>query len=421
MMDIISFYTRYALLLLFGILLSATFAGVRLRKKNNLIIAALFVFCGIIQVAAYASFDEATVWKIYPLITHLPTALLLCLYYRKRLSTSLAAVTAAYLCCQPPKWFGLLLEELTGSYAAGQITHIIMLLLVGTVTIWLLASYISEIYSKDNRSVFIFGIVPMVYYVFDYSMSIYTGFWTSNNRTVAEFLPFFLCIAYMVFCIVYYQEYEKKTDAERKEQIIRITVEQQAKESEAVKRSEQEIRILRHDMRMFLNSLSLCLEEEGPAAARNMISAFASNVEATAIKRYCENATVNYILSDCAAKCRDGKIDFQATVELEALKVDEIMFSSILSNALENARNAQKELPEAERSIKLMLKTAGNKLLVSVRNPFGKKPVFVDGMPVPDREGDGYGTQSIRYMTERLGGKCQFRVDNKMFVLRVVL
>lgn len=421
MIDAIVFFTRYALLLLFGILLSAVFAGVRLRKKNIVIIAALFALCGTIQVAAYATFDEATVWKIYPLITHLPTALLLCLYYRKRLSTSLAAVAAAYLSCQPPKWFGLLLEELTGSYAAGQITHIIMLLVVGTVTIWSLATYISEIYSKDSRSVIIFGIVPMVYYLFDYSMSIYTDFWTSNNRTVAEFLPFFLCITYMVFCIVYYQEYEKKTDAERKEQIIRITVEQQAKESEAVKRSEQAIRILRHDMRMFLDSLSHCLEEEGPEAARNMISVFASNVAATAIKRYCENATVNYILSDCAAKCRDELIDFQATVEVEALKVDDIMFSSILSNALENARNAQKELPEAERSIKLMLKTTDNKLLLSVRNPFAKKPVFADGLPIPDQEGHGYGTQSIRYMTERLGGNCQFTADNRMFVLRVVL
>lgn len=88
---------------------------------------------------------------------------------------------------------------------------------------------------------------------------------------------------------------------------------------------------------------------------------------------------------------------------------------------MDNALTAQKELPEAERGIKVMLKTSDNKLLLSVRNPFGKKPLFVDGMPVSRKKGHGYGTQSIRYMTERLGGNCQFTIDNQMFVLRVVL
>jgi len=419
MIDSILFYSRYTLLLLFGILLSTAFAGVML-KKNVRIILALFTICGIIQVVAYASFDEAFVWEIYPLIIHLPIVLLLCLYYHKRVSTSLAAVATAYMFCQPPKWLSLLLEELTASNAIGHITHIIVMLLVGVFSIHYLALYISEIYSKDSRSVYIFGIVPMVYYVFDYSMGIYTDFWMSN-RTTAEFLPFLLCIAYIIFCIVYYKEYEKKTDAERKEQMIRITVEQQAREYEAIKRSEQEVRFLRHDMRLFLNNLSLCMDEEGIEAARKMISGFVTKVENTVIQRYCENATLNYIISDCAAKCRDWHIEFQATVKVEALTVDESMFSFILSNALDNALNAQNELPEAERSIKLLLKTSDNKLLLSVRNTFGKMPVFVDGMPISDKPGHGYGTQSIRYLTERLSGNCQFTIDNQRFVLRVVI
>ena len=37
------------------------------------------------------------------------------------------------------------------------------------------------------------------------------------------------------------------------------------------------------------------------------------------------------------------------------------------------------------------------------------------------KAGHGYGTQSILYLTEKLGGKCQFVVQNNIFVLRVVL
>jgi len=414
-------YARYALLLLFGILLSMAFAGIRLKSRNLIMAYALFVICGLFQTAAYRLFDEAFVWQLYPVITHLPIILLLCLYYRRPASTALAAVVTAYLCCQTPKWFRLILETLTGSPITGQIAYIIFFLLVGAFAIHHLAPCIAEIYSKDSRSAFIFGIVPMIYYLFDYSMGVYTDFWLSNNRTAVEFLPFILCISFIVFCIVYYKEYELKTDAERKEELIRITIEQQAREHEAIMRSEQEIRILRHDMSLFLNSLMHCMDKEGTEAARHMITGFSSKVEATTINRYCNNAMVNYILSDFADKCQENHIDFQATVEMDDLAADEIMFSSILSNALDNALTAQKELPEAERGIKVMLKTSDNKLLLSVRNPFGHEPLFVDGMPVSRNKGHGYGTQSIRYMTERLGGNCQFTIDNQMFVLRVVL
>lgn len=420
-MDTFLFYLQYVLLMLFGIFLSIAFSGIRLKKKTIMIASGLFTLCGILQILAYHLFDETLVWRIYPIITHLPVVLLLCLYYHKRISTSLAAVATAYLCCQPAKWFGMLLEALTGNPIAAQATHILILLVTGAIAIGYLAHYISEVYNKDDHSIYIFGTIPIIYYVFDYSMSIYSDFWLTSNRTAVEFLPFILCIAFMVFCIVYYKEYEMKIDAERKEHIIRIAVEQQAKESEAIKRSEQEIHFLRHNMRLFLNNLMLCMENEGIEAARKMIATFEAKVDDTTIHRYCENAMVNYILWDYAAKCRDEKIDFQATVEIDGLKVDEIMFSSILSNALDNALRAQKELPETERGIKVMLKTSDNKLLLSVRNPYGKKPVFVDGIPVSRKMGHGYGTQSIRFMTERLGGNCQFTLDNEMFVLRVVL
>ena len=131
--------------------------------------------------------------------------------------------------------------------------------------------------------------------------------------------------------------------------------------------------------------------------------------------------TLNYVLSDYAEKCRNAQIPFTYAVELEALPVDEVYFSSIVSNALDNALNAQMKIPAERRNIKLLLKNSGGKLLFSVKNPVSGPVAFADGLPVSDKKGHGYGTQSIRYLTERLGGNCQFTVQDGMFVLRVVL
>ena len=103
------------------------------------------------------------------------------------------------------------------------------------------------------------------------------------------------------------------------------------------------------------------------------------------------------------------------------IKADEVMLLGIISNAMDNAINAQKGLSPEKRVIHLMLKTSEKRLLFSVRNSFAEAPEFVDGMPVSRRKGHGYGTQSICLLAEHLGGRCRFSVDKGMFVTRVIL
>lgn len=421
MMENLLFFVHGALLLLFGISLSAAFAGIRFTKKNTFLFLGLCAFCGGLQLIAYALFTASALWELYPVNTHIPLILFLCIVYRKKVTTAMAAVFTAYLCCQPAKWCGVLAIYITNSTVAEYLARITALLIVSFITLKYLAIYLSEIFNKDTRSVCIFGMMPMIYYLFDYATVIYTDLWTSNNRVIAEFLPFFLGITYMIFCSVYYREYEQKTDAERKEQIIRIMVDRQGKEIEAIKRSEQEVRLLRHDMRLLLSSLAVCIENGEHDKAQEIISSYSSHIEGTKVEYFCKKDAVNYVLSDFAAKCRAKNVVFTYTIEVDEMKTDEILFSSILSNALDNALNAQEGLGEGMRNIRLMLKTDHGKLLLSVENPTADSPAFADGLPITTRKGHGYGAQSIRYMTERLGGNCQFTMQDNTFIVRVVI
>lgn len=42
-------------------------------------------------------------------------------------------------------------------------------------------------------------------------------------------------------------------------------------------------------------------------------------------------------------------------------------------------------------------------------------------MQYSSKEGHGFGTQSIRYVTEKLNGNFQFSVKDDWFILRVIL
>ena len=112
---------------------------------------------------------------------------------------------------------------------------------------------------------------------------------------------------------------------------------------------------------------------------------------------------------------------FTHVVQIQELKQDVMLVASILSNGLDNAFNAQAVIDPEKRYIKLLIKHSEGKLLLSVKNPVEKAPVFVSGLPVTNQKGHGYGTQSIRYLAERMGGNCQFSVQDGAFVLRVVL
>lgn len=421
MLDIILMLAQGAVLLAFGITLTAAFSGIRFSKRNVLVFAGLYLATGILQAAVSLTMPKSLVWKLYPLMTHLPLILLLRFGYRKPMVSAMVATFTAYLFCQPAKWFGVLTFELFGNHILENCVRMLVLVIAGYIAVRYLAPCLSEIFSKDRRSIIIFGIVPAVYYAFDYTTVVYTDLWLQNDRVVMEFMPFFLAVVYVIFCFVYYQEYEQKADALRKEQIIRITMEQQAKEITAVKQSEQEIRLLRHDMRMLLSSLAISIENGETEKAKEIIAAHIARIDGIRLERFCNVETLNYVLTDYAAKCRKESVKFSVDIGMDTIGVDEILFCSILSNALDNALNAQKLLPEEKRSIRVMLKYSGNKLLLSVKNPVGKPVTFVNGLPVSEKKGHGYGTQSIRYMTERLGGNCQFSVQKDMFVLRVVL
>ncbi|MBQ9954104.1 MAG: sensor histidine kinase [Eggerthellaceae bacterium] len=413
------FFVRYALVLLYGIVLSAAFAGVEATRRNALILGALFALCGIAQVVVLVTCNETLVWYTYPLLGHAPLVALLCIHYRKRILTALAAVTTAYLCCQPVKWVAETVDTFTSNPALAQAAAIIALVILGFFAARDASESLSSLFNRENRDVLVFCMVPFTYYVFDYAVSVYSDLWSSYSGAVAEFLPAVLCLAFTISCVAYHRVIEEKARLEERDRLIAIAIEQQTREVEAVRRGEKEMRLLRHDMRLLLNNVSRCLDEGDVENARKMLSGYVEDIDATKVQRWCGNDIVNYIIADCHSRCEAKGIAFEPAVEIAELPVDELTFASILSNALDNAINAQEKLPADQRRIKLSIKISNGRLLLSMKNSCLAAPRFVDGMPVTKEAGHGYGTQSIRYMTERLGGSCQFSAEGGQFLLRV--
>ncbi len=413
---------NFNILLYFGIYVSAAFLGIKLNKRNNLILILFGAADFGLQLLAHKQFGMDVTEMLYPLITHLPSLLLYRLYFKRKVLPSLFAILSAYLCCQISKWFGLIAFSISHEVWVMAAVRIFVTIPIWYVIVRYASRSLQVILNKSTRELLIFAILPAAYYFFDYYATVYTKLLYTGSQTVFEFLPFMLCIAYLLFNMVYIREYEEKCDAKQQKKMIEIQTTQSLKEIEEIKRSQYEISLIRHDMRHFLSSVSGMIENRDYGKAQEYIREIIEVADQTAVRKYCENELVNMILSAYEERMSTKGICLDAAVAIPAtLPCSELEFTSILSNGLENALNAVSEMSEENRTIHLKLCMKNDKLLLSVRNACATFPAFIDGLPVAREKGHGLGTQSIQYITAKLNGSCQFTAEDGIFSLRVVL
>ena len=413
---------NYGILLLFGVFVSAAFLDIELNKRN---IFLLFSFCiglFVLQIISYSLIGYKLTEWLYPLITHMPLVFLFRIYYKRNILSSTFAVMSSYLCCQLSKWFCVLFLELTDIKWAGYGIRSVITTILGFLILRYFASSVAVVLSKPAKTILIFCILPGAYYLFDYIATVYTDLLYTGSEAVFEFLPFVLCVAYLVFSVVYFKEYEQKCEAERYNQLMELRRSQTEKEIEAIKRSEYTVALLRHDMRHFLNSITLFIENDEAEKAKAYISEIIASVDKSATQRYCENEIVNMILSSYEREIEERNINLQHSIQIPtSLPYSDVDLTSIISNGLENAINAVSTLDVHSRVITLALHMYDDKLLLSIKNPYANTVELVNDLPYSNKNGHGLGTRSIKYVTEKLKGNYQFIAKNGQFTLRVVL
>lgn len=422
MINIISDIFRYTLTLLFGCFVSASFLNILYIRKNIVILSVFCIFDLALQGILSYMQDISLVTFLYPLIVHLPLLLLLIFVFKKGPVSSVLSLTSAYLCCQIGNWISVMVESLQTPLWMINLAYSIALIITFVFVLYYVTPPISLLLTKPYRSLISFCIIPVSYYVFDYVAACYTELLYTGSAITVEFLPFLLCISYLMFCTVYFKQYEEKQTIENRNRLMQMKQEQSEKEIETMRRSEKNISLLYHNMRHFLSTVSTYIENGENEKAQEYINSIIGSTDKNVSRRYCTNEIVNMILSSYENVIIENSIDFRYTVRIpKVLPFSDVDITSILSNALENAIHAVLPLNLKDRVIELIFIEKNGKILISLANTYAIKPKMADGFPVSENKGHGFGTQSIRYTTDMLKGNCQFSVTDKQFILQIVI
>lgn len=414
--------THHITTMLFGIFLSAFFLGVKQNKKNILFLLSTSAVYGISYLfcVVFCEPDLATV--LYPLLIHLPLFLLLVFHYHFRWLPALLSILTAYMCCQFSNWIGIFVLSMTHCEWGYYLARVIV-----TVSVFfLLSRYLCQttalLLAKPNRQLYILGAVPFIYYVFDYVTTKLTTLLYSGSDVVVEFLSFALCLSYVIFLLIYFHEYELKSQAEQYSQLADMQLNSLRSEIEQVRSSEQRIKILRHDMRHHLAAIRTFISQNETDRALSYIHEINEHYDDTVIHTFCKNDLVNSVLSIYQSQCKEKQITFDVQVRISpTLAFSEMTFCAILSNLLENAMHAVLDLPEKDRLIHLRIFEKTDHLLILQKNPTLHAPVFVNDIPVATKKDHGVGVQSVIYYVEKEHGQYQFYMEDGTFVVRIIL
>ena len=412
---------NYGFVLLFGILLSAGISGGCENARQRWYIALSCPVFLALQIALRMAFGLDVVEKLYPLVVHLPLILLLVLALKRTPGVAVVSVLTAYLCCELPNWLRMIVAAAAQSELAGEICYTVFILPLFFVLRRYFARAAHEAMTCSKTALVLFGSLPVSYYFFDYATTIYSDALYSGVNAINESLPAVLVTFYVVFLTAYHVQTERSRQAELQSSMLEVKWTQAQTEMDVLRRTQAQTAMYRHDMRHHLAMLEGLLTNGEVEQAAAYIHGVQADIDAITPTRYCENALVNLLCSAFSSRAAERHVTLHVDAQLpQQLPVSDTELCSMLSNGLENALHAAAREP-SRRWVELYCGLWRGRLLIEIKNPVAGKVAMQDGLPVSNRAGHGYGCRSIRTIAEQHGGLCEFRAEDDVFLLRVVL
>ena len=412
----------YVFILLFGAYSAIRLAcGNLVRKHWNL----FFLLCPALLLSQGILLELLGlewVWRLYPLVAHLPIVLAFILLLHIKWDTALLSVIISYSLCQLMRWIGLVVNIFFGMPVLALMIHLCLC----TILIFLLDRYclspIHDALYSSGKLLHVFGALPALYYIYEYFM-LYTQRRFADLLLFQELLPTAMLFFFTLFIIVFQRESKKHRQAEQQSFRLEMLLSQANYEINSLRTVQEQTAIYRHDMHHHLGMIASLLTSGRPEQAADYIRRTSGAIEAIVPLRCCENDTVNLLLGAFLekAECRGVSMAIQASVPAQ-ICLNDTELCIILSNALENALNAVGHLPEgAHREIGVFIENSRNKLLIEIRNPYAGSIAFRNGVPVSQAQEQHYGCRSILSVVERRNGICSFDVNNGLFLLQIVI
>ncbi len=231
----------------------------------------------------------------------------------------------------------------------------------------------------------------------------------------------------IVITLALQQDLKEKQEAELIRESVDRQVEDARRYTSHIDEVYEKMRAFRHDTGNHLSVISGLAESGNTKELTDYIGELQTRFSRLQPSVKTGNAVTDVVLSEISDQCEKARIRFVSTfVYPKALDISAFDLSVILNNALQNALDASKEVPQAAIEIKSIIRD--RVFLISIKNKIpGKITLNEDGLVDSTKKhgGHGYGLKNIRHIAGKYRGDIEIRQEESegglFFVLNIML
>ncbi|MEG1859702.1 MAG: ATP-binding protein, partial [Christensenellaceae bacterium] len=267
-------------------------------------------------------------------------------------------------------------------------------------------------------------IVPIIYYLLTYMM----GNYNYTDELWAETGALRILLMVLVFSVYnlflqLFKRTRQQLTLQNEQNMLTLQINAMQTYLGQLKESQKKTAIYRHDLRHHMQYISACLNSDKIQDAQEYITSVCNDITAICVMRYCENDTINLLLSSYSTKAKESNITLDISVDVPAAtQVPPTDICVIFANSLENAINATKPLSqEDKRKIDISCNNKNGKLFLQIKNNYTGSVKFNGDIPYSTKKNHGTGIKSIVSVVEKCQGVYSFTAKDGVFIMNVIL
>ncbi len=267
-------------------------------------------------------------------------------------------------------------------------------------------------------------LIPIFFYCGFSFLAFFPYRLDDNPDNIPGVLIFIITMFVSYIVVMHYVESElERNDIHWRNVLSECYIKDLESHNHSVEQFEQNLKILRHDIKHYSGLIEQLLDQKEYGEVRNAVKHINHVVDENKIMRYCSNLVMNTILTNIMEKASSMgiRINLDAAIS-EAKAVNDYEFAAVTANLFENAIMCVQNLEEEKKYVDIKIQCEEDHLFIDMKNPYEKEIILdsLTGLPKSRRgENHGFGMQSISAFADKLGGNIGCYCEGGIF--RIIL
>ncbi len=396
------------------------------RKRTIIAFASGGVGIGVILSVMYVVWGDDTLMRWYPIVANIPGLALMLAVSRQRplvvIFTNLVAVQLNGIIVLPAIFIEGMVSGIDPTLVNLLVRLVIFVPLVVALCRWFRPLYL-ETARTLQRGWGLLCLIPIAFYAQLYLVFVVGAVPDPLLRFVLVICAFVIVIAACGLVFVFFGEHARRVELAEGERMLATQVNALQREVDLVRSADERLRIVRHDLRHHVDNIAALLRAGHVDEALAALGKVESELAETASRRFCENETVNALLSLYVARAEAVGVEVETRCDIpRELPMAALELASVLANAFENAVTACERQPAGAPRHIVVRCLCAPRFALEVANTYTEPVEFNEqGHPVTNEPGHGVGTRSIAAFAEKYGIRLFYDAgDDGMFRLQLL-